>query len=141
MPRPSLYLDGCVAHDVSFLLALRGFDSTTARAAGILGASVEVQRAYATLHDRVIISHNIRDFRRLHRRGINHYRIFVLPVSSIPLLDIRIALLADWVASIRNLRSRLFHGHELQQRLIRGKRIPGADYCEEEIRRALGHPI
>ncbi len=139
MPRLSLYLDECVAHDVSLLLALRGFDVATAREADILGASDEVQLAYATLHDRVIVSHNIGDFRRLHRRGVNHHGIFLLPVSSIPLLDIRIALLADWVASIRSLRSRLFHWHELQQRLIRGERIPDSDYSEEDVRRALGH--
>ena len=140
MARPSIYLDECVAHDVSLLLALRGFDVTTARAAGILGASDEGQLAFATLHDRVIVSHNINDFRRLHRRGVNHQGIFLLPVGALPLLDLRIALLADWVAPISDIRSRLFHWHELQQRLIRGERIPGADYSDEEIRRALGHP-
>jgi hypothetical protein len=53
------------------------------------------------------------------------------------LLDIRIALLADWRNPIREKRSRLFHWHEIQQRLIHGERIPG--YSEREVRRALGH--
>jgi hypothetical protein len=120
--------------------SLRGFDVIPARTAGILGASDEVQLAYATLHDRVIVSHNVGDFRSLHRRVVNHQGIFLLPVSSLPLLDIRIALLADWVVSIRDLHSRLFHWHELRQRLIRGERIPGSNYTGDDVRRALGHP-
>jgi hypothetical protein len=71
------------------------------------------------------------------RRGISHSGIRLLPVAAIPLLDIRIALLADWRNPIREKRSRLFHWHEIQQRLIHGERIPG--YSEREVRRALGH--
>jgi predicted nuclease of predicted toxin-antitoxin system len=138
MPRPSLYLDECVAHEVSSLLAQRGFDVRTARSAAILGASDETQLAYAAMHKCVITSHNIRDFRRLHRRGTDHSGIFLLPVGAIPLLDIRIALFADWVATLRSYRSSLFHWHEMQQRLIHGERISG--YSEDDVRRALGHP-
>jgi hypothetical protein len=137
MPRPSLYLDECVPQDVAPFLLLRGFDLLTAREAGVLGVMDDVQLSYAAEHGRVIISHNIRDFRRLHRAGISHDGIFLVPVGVPILLDVRIALLADWVAPIRDHHSRLFQWHELQQRLIHGERIPG--YSEEEVRRALGH--
>lgn len=137
MPRPSLYLDECVPQDVTPLLLLRGFDVLTAREAGVLGVMDDVQLSYAAEHGRVIISHNIHDFRRLHREGISHNGIFLVPVGVLTLLHIRIALLADWVAPIRDHRLRLFQWHDLQQRLIHGERIPGNS--EDEVRRALGH--
>lgn len=43
------------------------------------------------------------------------------------------------ITTLPDYRSRLFRLNELQQRLIAGERIVG--YTEDEVRRALGHPV
>ena len=63
--------------------------------------------------------------------------MFLIPVGEIELLDIRIALFADWVAMRGDYRSQLFRWHDVQQWLIGGERVPG--YTESEVRRAVGH--
>lgn len=67
MPKPSVYLDECV--DVKLVEALhrRGFVAVTTLAAGRLGATDEDQLLYAGAHDLIIVTHNRRHFRRLHR--------------------------------------------------------------------------
>jgi hypothetical protein len=54
-------------------------------------------------------------------------------------MEIRAAISIDWIATLPDHRSMLFRWNDFQQRLIQGERIPGADYSEEEVRRALGH--
>ncbi|MDQ2785894.1 MAG: hypothetical protein M3Y58_12925 [Chloroflexota bacterium] len=69
-----------------------------------------------------------------------HAGILLLPTGSLDRMEIRAAISVDWIATLPDHRSMLFRWHDFQQRLIRGERIPGADYSEEEVRRSLGHP-
>jgi hypothetical protein len=137
MPRPLLYLDECVDQGVAPLIAGRGFDITTARDAGIVRASDDVQLAYATAHDWLLISHNNLDFRRLHRQSMQHAGILIVPTGKRRLLALRIALAADWIATLPDYRGQFFRWNHVQQWLIRGERIAG--YTEADVHHALGH--
>jgi hypothetical protein len=144
MPVPSLYFDECVDHGLLIRLRQRGYTVTTAPAERMTGVSDEEQLRYATRHDWLIISTDTSDFQRLHafsrRDEIAHGGILLLPTGLLDRMEIRAVISIEWIATLPDHRSRLFHWHDFQQRLIRGERVPGADYSEEEIRRALGHP-
>ncbi|HXO22791.1 MAG TPA: DUF5615 family PIN-like protein [Thermoanaerobaculia bacterium] len=60
-----LYLDEDVDVLVADLLRGRGFEATTARAAGQLGTSDSAQLAYAAGSHKTLLTHNRRDFERL----------------------------------------------------------------------------
>jgi predicted nuclease of predicted toxin-antitoxin system len=60
-----LYLDEDVSVLIKQLLASRGFDVLTAQEAGSLGAADAEQLAFATAHDRAIVTHNHGDFEAL----------------------------------------------------------------------------
>jgi hypothetical protein len=137
MPRLPLYLDECVDQGVAPLVAGRGFDITTARDVGVIRVSDGVQLAYATAHDRLLISHNNLDFRRLHRQSSQHAGILIVPTGERTLLALRIALAADWIAALPEYRERFFRWNHVQQHLIAGGRIAG--YTEADVRYALGH--
>jgi uncharacterized protein with PIN domain len=70
-----LYLD----HDVNIAVAERlrrlGHDVLTTGEAGHAESSDEHQLAFATDEGRVFLTHNRRDFRRLHRRWIEDGRL------------------------------------------------------------------
>jgi hypothetical protein len=51
-------------------------------------------------------------------------------------LEIRAAMLLDWIALEADSRLRLFRWNELQRWLIQGHRLAG--YSEAEVRLALG---
>ena len=140
MPSPSIYLDECVDQRLAVQPRLRRHQATTARDQGLLGASDEAQLAHATRQGWVIVSHNVRDFRRLHAsyhlQGREHGGIILLPASLLPQLEIRTALMLDWIATLPDHRSQLFRWHDLQWWLTQGNRLSG--YSEAEVRRALG---
>ena len=144
MPVPSLYFDECVDHGLLIRLRRRGYTVTTAQAERMTGVSDEEQLRHATRHDWLIVSTDTGDFQRLHafsqRDEIAHGGILLLPTGLLDRMEIRAALSIDWIATLPDHRSMLFRWNDFQQRLIRGERIPGADYCEEDVRRALGHP-
>jgi len=141
MPRPSVYLDECVNKRLVIRLHWRGFQVVTAGEVGLLEASDATQLAYAAQHELLLITHNKRHFAALHNQYVldnqPHHGLLILPFTPIHILDVRVAMSLDWIATRDDYRSRLFRWHELQQRLIHGERIPG--YSEEEVRRALGH--
>lgn len=144
MPRPSVYLDECVSKRLVIRLRWRGFHVTTAGEVGLLEASDDVQFAYAAQRDLLLITHNKRHFIALHNQYMRdeqtHHGLLVLPLTPVQLLDVRVAICLDWIAALPNHRSMLFRWNDFQQRLIRGERIPGTDYIEQDVRRALGHP-
>jgi uncharacterized protein DUF5615 len=142
MPRPSVYLDECVSKRLVIRLHWRGFRVTTAGEVGLLQASDDIQFAYAAQHSLLLITHNRRHFIALHNQylhdGQMHHGLLVLPLTPVQVLDVRVAICLDWISALPDHRSMLFRWNDFQQRLIRGERIPGADYSEEEMRRALG---
>jgi hypothetical protein len=131
-----------VSKRLVFRLRWRGFDVVTAGEAGLLETSDEVQFAYAARHGFLLITHNRRHFAALHNQytlaGQPHHGLLTLPLTPIQLLDIRVALSLDWIATLLNYQSQFFRWHEVQQRLIHSERVAG--YSEDEVRRALGYP-
>ena len=137
MARPLVYLDECVHILLAARLRRRGFAVFTAHERGMTGASDAEQLAYATQHDALILTHDIRHYRSLHFRVRIHGGIGLLPDASLALQELRAAMLLDWIASLPEHRSQLFRWHDLQQRLIQGFRLP--NYREDDMRVALGH--
>ena len=90
-----LYLD----HDVDVTLANRlqpwGHNVLTTREAGHTEASDEQQLAFATNVGRVVITHNRRDFRRLHRQWIENGRLHggIIISAHLPLQELERRLL------------------------------------------------
>lgn len=144
MPRPAVYLDECGDQNLAHLLGRREFSVTTPREAGLLGASDRVQLAFAAQRQLLIVTYNRRHFHSLHHQyladGRSHNGILVVSSRPIDQLGIRVAMTLDWIGTLPDHRSMLFRWNDFQQRLIRGERIPGADYREEDVRQALGHP-
>jgi hypothetical protein len=56
-----------------------------------------MQLAYATAQDRLLTSHNVRDFRYLHQRSDEHTGILLVPTSERTLLALRIAICIDLI--------------------------------------------
>lgn len=139
MPIPIVYMDECVRIPLAARLRLRGFTVFTARDEGLAGVSDTEQLAYATRRGWLIVSHNTRDFMRLHRRVRIHTGIALFPSTNLDLQEIRAAMLIDWAASLPDYRSHLFRWHDLQQQLIGGMRLP--DYNEDDVRMALGQML
>ena len=140
MAPPSVYLDECVNQHIVAGLRLRGFRVTTAQAEAMLGVTDEAQLVHATQRGFVILSHNRRDFQRWHailrQRAQSHGGILLVPNGSEPQLEVRTAMLLDWIATLPDYRSQLFRWHDLQYWLTQGHRLPG--YSEAEVRLALG---
>jgi len=140
--RPAAYLDECVDLALAPALAVLGFDALSARDAGMIGQVDERQLLYATAQERVLLTHDVHDFRRLHRRlteeGLTHAGILILPPRSLPVLTVRAAMMLDWLASQGEPRSRLVGWGDIQLALTQGERIPG--YSEADVRLALDIP-
>jgi hypothetical protein len=104
------------------------------------GADDPAQLAFATQHDLVIVSHNTRHFRRLHRlyqqQARAHGGIMLLASRPAAQLEIRIIMMVDWIAIQPEYRNQLFRWHDLQYWLTQGNRLAG--YTEDEVRLALG---
>jgi hypothetical protein len=113
---------------------------TSAREARRTGDDDAAQLAYAAQRDLLLISHDTHGFWRLHqtyqRLQQPHGGIALIPYGPPPLVEVQVAMLLDWLASLPDHRSRLFRWHDLQQWLIQGNRLPG--YSEDDVRFALG---
>jgi hypothetical protein len=113
---------------------------TTAQAEGTLGLSDEAHILYAAGRGFLVVTHDQLDFRRWHaifqRQGRPHGGIVMLPQTSLAIVEIRLAMLLDWIALEADYRSRLFRWNELQRWLIQGNRLAG--YSEADVRLALG---
>ena len=141
MLRPALYLDECIDRRLAMRLRASGVDVLTVFEAGTASNDDEAQLVYAASQDRMLLSQNQIDFRRLHAAFLRaerpHGGIIIVP-QTVPLqrLDRRVHLLLDWIATSPERRSRLFAWTDLQQQIIRGFRLPGWD--EETVRDAVG---
>ncbi len=141
MPGPPLYLDECVDCGLVEALRKRGFAVHTALGNAMTELSDERQLTYAAARGWMILTHNARDFRRLHNalreRGEEHGGIAILPARPpLELLELRAAMLLDWIMTFAAHRSALFTWGQLQRLLEGGYRLPG--YSEREVRNALG---
>jgi predicted nuclease of predicted toxin-antitoxin system len=137
------YLDECVDPRLARKLGQRGFRVTTALAEGTLGLGDDMQLAYALEHDRLIVSHDQPDFCRWHavfqRQGRPYAGIVLLPFGPSAQVEIRVAMLLDWVGLETEHRSRLFRWHDLQGWLARGNRLAGYDQADLDV--ALGRSM
>ena len=130
MPAPPIYLDESVDYSLAEALRQRGFSVFTVQDEGSSGDSDPEQLAYATERDWRLLSHNSRDFRRLHANYQRHQRphsgISLLPQRSLmALLTLRAAMMLDWLQSLPDYRSQLFTWGQLQSLLERGQRLRG----------------
>lgn len=123
-------------------LTARGYDVTSVQFVGPRGRDDGAVLARATELGRVLMTHNVEDFRDIdadfRSQGRPHAGIIGLPqLRGAPLrrLELRAAMMLDWVAGQPD-RSRLFIWGELQQLLERGVQLPG--YNQQEVREALG---
>lgn len=140
MPAAPVYLDECVDHGLVPLLERRGVQVTTAQAAGALGQDDEAQLDLATRLGLVLLSHNQRHFQRLHvsfeQAGKPHAGIVLIPDSDLSRLEVRAAMVLDWLAQFPDPCSRLFRWHDLQFEMTRGLELSG--YSDVEVAIALG---
>ena len=142
MAAPPVYADECIDRLIVEELRERGFDVLTALESGRGEDPDDAQLAYATSIDRVILTYNRLDFRRLHagylRIGREHGGIVIIPQSPpAHRRQLRAALMLDWLGTLEEHRSRLFQWNDLQLRLLGGLRLDG--YSEDAINEAVGH--
>ena len=143
MPAPPVYLDECIDVALAEALQQRGFAVTLARDHGPIGASDEMQIAYATSRGWVILSHTTRHFQRWHSTFLGQQRahggIILTPdTGPVSRLTIRAAMMLDWISLQGNHRSRLFKWGQLQLLLTQGYRLPARDYSRDDMEHALG---
>jgi predicted nuclease of predicted toxin-antitoxin system len=113
-----LYLDEDVPEAVAAALRLRGYDTLTVREAGRKGLTDREHLDYAFSEGRVMFTHNIVDFARIHgefvRKGWEHNGIILsrqLPIGTmvralLRLLSVirtsgthnKVIWLSDWIA-------------------------------------------
>jgi hypothetical protein len=144
MPTPSVYLDECVDIELAGALQQRGFLAVTTAAARMLGATDEDQLVYASAHDLLLVTHNRRHFRRLHRlfqdEGRSHGGMILLSrTTPLTRLTMRVTMLLDWIATLDGYHNRLFTWGSLQDLLDGGFRLPG--YSEQDVQFAVGRLI
>lgn len=138
---PSAYLDECINLALVAALSQRGFAVRSASEADMRGKNDEEQLLYSSQNNLVIITHNIRHFRRLHNRfsdeGRPHGGIVGLPQSPDPhTVAVRAAMFLDWLGIVGRYQSRFFTWGHLQLQLTQGLRLPG--YSDDEHKLALG---
>jgi hypothetical protein len=143
MPAPPVYADECVDRPLIDGLRARGFDVLTAVEAGKGGEVDAAHLDYASSLDRILLSHNRRDFRRLHRSSISagreHAGIVLVPQATMLARRVlRLSMLLDWIGTSDDSgrHSRLIQWNDLQLLLHAGVRLPG--YSEDEVKEVLG---
>jgi hypothetical protein len=134
------YLDECMDTRVAEILRRRRRLAFVARDVAMQGTVDEGQLQYAASRDLVLLSHNRRDFQRLHRRyverGMEHGGILIVPVGDAERVTVRAAMLLDWLMITGGRRSRLATWGHLQFQLTQGLRMAG--YTDADHRLALG---
>jgi hypothetical protein len=138
---PPVYLDECVDYHLVDALRGRGFTVSSALDHRMSQIDDEAQLTFASTHGWMLLSHNERDFRRLHQafqvRGVMHEGIIVVTRrSSFAQLELRAAMLIDWIGTLDERRSRYFKWGALQELLERTHSLLG--YREDEVQAALG---
>jgi hypothetical protein len=138
MPVP-LYLDECINRHLAERLRGRGIDATTALHEGALALDDPSQLRLLARLGRVIVSHNQRHFLALHSRYLADGRmpagILVLANGPLSLVELRVAMLVDWLDARDDPPPRLARWHDLQRLMTGGFRLAGFD--ESRSRQAL----
>src|SRR5438094_10350903 len=102
MSTPPAYLDECLDYNLVTLLHRRGFDVRHVDDEHTKGNSDDQQLEYATQHAWVFVTQNQREFQRRHRtwqqQRRQHHGLVLVPQCSLHLLELRVALLLDWLA-------------------------------------------
>lgn len=142
MPAPAACLDECTDLHLVEALQGRGYDVTSLQIIGPRGLDDSAVLARVTGLDRVLITHNADDFRRLdaefRRDDRQHGGIIGVPQSRgapFSRLELRVAMMLDWLGT-QPYESRFFTWGRLQRNLEIGFRLPG--YSEAEVQHALG---
>jgi len=141
MAAPPVYLDECVDYHLVEALRRRGFIVTSALVHRMVEIDDDAQLSFATAHGWMLLSHNERDFRRLHeafqRRGTRHAGIILVTRrSSFAQLELRAAMRIDWIGTREAQHAQLFKWGMLQELLEGSYLLPG--YSEGNVRLALG---
>ena len=141
MLAPPAFIDECVDQPTIDQLRLRSFDVLTAVEVGRSKQPDESQLEFATSLDRVLLTYNRMDFRRIHlefvQAGRPHAGIILIPQSSVVIWRaLRAAMMLVWIGESGRQHSRLVQWNDLQQELIGGVRLP--HFTEDEIREVLG---
>lgn len=89
------HLDESVDHAVARGLVLRGVSATTSTESGLLGATDGEQMTYATMGERVLVTHD-RDFLRLAAQSTAHAGIAYCPPSQRTIGEIILRLVHLW---------------------------------------------
>lgn len=142
MPAPPACLDECTHLRLVEALSARGYDITSIQIVGPRSALDPQVLERATELGRVLITHNVGDFRAadeaFRRAGRRHAGIIGVPqLRGAPFsrLELRVAMMLDWVGTQEDV-GRLFAWGELQRLLEGGLRLPG--YTEDDVRHAFG---
>jgi hypothetical protein len=143
MAAPPAYLDECIDYHLVARLQRRGFDVRHVYDESTKGDGDDQQLEYATRHGWVFVTQNQREFQRRHQlwqqQGRQHGGLVLVPQSSLDLLELRTALLLDWLAARLLAASFLIRWHDLQVLLVQGYRVSQV-YSEPEVRAAIGWP-
>ena len=135
----SLYLDECVNHRLAQRQRELGVDVTSAVDEGTLGYDDESQLLVAAELGRIIDTHNLRHFQRLHAQFLaearSHAGIMLVPHGPLSLVSLRVTMLLAWIEGWDEVIGRMIRWHDLQGELTRGARLEG--FTESETRQAL----
>jgi hypothetical protein len=141
-PAPPACLDECTELDLVEALAVRGYDVTSIQVVGPRGVGDDLVLARTTELGRVLVTHNVRDFRvvdaAFRSAGRSHGGVIGVPQARggpLSRVELRVAMMLDWL-STQAYESRLFRWGQLQQLLEQGFRLEG--FSEEDIGHALG---
>ena len=140
MPSPSIYLDQCVDQHLIPRLRQRGYTVTSAYEHHLVHVSDTAQLLFATQHGWAMLTHNKLHFQREHRQflqqGRAHGGIITVPQGSLTRLELRVAMLLDWISQRGTWQSQFFRWHDVQVWLDQGNRLPG--YSEADVQTVLG---
>jgi hypothetical protein len=136
-----VYLDECVDYNLAEALREQGFRVFTALDEDMAEQDDLAQLAFAASRGRLLITHNGRHFRRLHRSFLeeeqDHAGIIELPERPpFARLVIRATMMLAWIGMTGETTSVYYPWGQLQERLEGGYRLPG--FTEEDLRLALG---
>lgn len=139
--RPPVYADEDLDRPLTRALRDRGLDLLTTAEAGRRRAPDDQQIEHAARLGCVLLTHNGRDFRRLHNawmaEGRSHAGIIVLPQTGpTARRALRATMLLDWLLDQGGPVGQFAVWGDLQSRLQRGLRVEG--YTTRDVQVALG---
>jgi hypothetical protein len=142
MAAPPIYIDECVDYQLVAYLQARGFTATHVLDQSMRGADDDTQLEFATLQGWALLTTNSREFNRRHatwrQQGKTHGGLLTLPQKARPLVQLRAALMLDWIALEfpQPPPSPLWRWVDCQNWLLGAGYLPG--YTAPELRFACG---